>query len=937
MAVIVERYNNALATGNRTSSITVTGTAVAGGAGLNKLVDGGFITTTGVIFDNGVSGAYITFDFGVGVTKSIKGLVWYKATTSAGSSTWKLQGSNDNSTWVDLTNTVTLNSGAGYSPSNSYFYDNGSNYGFYRYFRLLETTGTTINTYYNYEVEFLIVDGSTADNQSAIAPSYSNFLGAGNRTPYINLQNSTTTFIFANVGTLVDGDKVSNQTPTFSGLTGTYIQFDFQSDCLITEITLYLAVAASLGTWKWQGYDRTAAAWVDLGTSFVMGATSPQVINNMSAITDYYASYRLQQVSGSTNTTARFGEFEFKIGYPAIPAVPPVVPTITGISPTSGGTGGGTAVTLTGIALTGTTDVKFGGVSATSIVVVNPTTRTCVTPAGTAGAVNVDLYNPGGNYTLVNGFTYIAATLTVVSPTSGSIAGGTNVTLTGTLFTGATDVKFDTTSATSIVVVNSTTITCVTPAHAAGTVNVTVFTPNGNPTKASSFTYSADPIARVTQTPMLILDRSPQASRVTQTPMLILYQEKQPNRLTQVPELVLYTPKPVPLPLPVVPEIPLLESWGWLTVISTSQMGQEQRGRLRDVPRYKLQMNVLITSDADRVTIYNMLMRYLKTPFLYPLFQYNAQLQQAAAIGDTKIYVNTVFTDIRAGETVALFDPSVDVVTYVDVSTVDSDGINLAAPLAFAVPAYWQVCPALEFRIVPVVGLTMRNVSGSLSLTMESTLPRVFQRPGAAPTLTTIDGLLIVPERPLANDDVPDNFDFGTTWFDNGTSVPDNINEWTNPKVSSKFTYSFNRKARIDYWRAIVDWLKGRQNVALFPSFRNDLPVRDSVALNAISFTTTNINFYNWWLDLTYKYIAINTQNGMKYRAVISVDPHYDANGNPDYLTIKLASSIGNTSGDNVISSISYMNLFRLDDDNITLTHDELDTEIELTIKAVDK
>jgi len=617
-----------------------------------------------------------------------------------------------------------------------------------------------------------------------------------------------------------------------------------------------------------------------------------------------------------------------------VPAIASV--TITGVSPSSGITSGGTSVTITGTNLTGTTDVKFGGTSATSIVVVNSTTITCDTPAHAAGAVDVQVFNPAGNPTLVNGYTYLAATLTSISPNFGALAGGTAVTLTGTLFTGATDVKFDGTSATSIVVVNSTTITCNTPAHAAGLVDVQVFTPLGNPTLVNGFSY-ADALVRITQVPILTLDISNQKVRTTQVPLLVLYQEKQPNRVTQVPALVLYTPKPVPLPMPVVPETPMYETWGWITALNPSQVGQEQRSRLRSTPRYTLEIAAIIDSEEDRVTIYNMLMRYLKTPFNYPMFQYNARLTQAALIGDTKLYCNMSFTDVRDDEVIALFDPRSGTITYLTVTTVDSDGVNLLEPLEIDVPMNWQLCPVLEFRIIPVVGLSMVGVSGGLSLTMESMRPRVFQRPGAAPSITTIDNIVIIPQRPLADSDVNENFDMGNTWFDNTTSIPDVLNEWSNPHTMGNRQYKFDRRTGIDYWRAICDGLKGRQGVALFPTFRDDLKLRDPMALSATTFTTDNINFFTFWLDVNYRYIALFTANGTIYRRVIDVAPHYNSNGDPDYITVKLDQAIGGSAGDNTIAAISYMNLCRLDTDDVKLTHTEIDTLIDFTIKAVDK
>jgi Ca2+-binding RTX toxin-like protein len=61
----------------------------------------------------------------------------------------------------------------------------------------------------------------------------------------------------------------------------------------------------------------------------------------------------------------------------------------------------------------------------------------------------------------------------------GPVDGGTSVVLTGVGFTGATSVRFGSTPAASFKVDSPTQITAVSPAHAAGKVNVTVTTPAG--------------------------------------------------------------------------------------------------------------------------------------------------------------------------------------------------------------------------------------------------------------------------------------------------------------------------------------------------------------------------------------------------------------------------------------------------------------------------
>ncbi len=79
--------------------------------------------------------------------------------------------------------------------------------------------------------------------------------------------------------------------------------------------------------------------------------------------------------------------------------------------------------------------------------------------------------------------------LSSVSPSSGPASGGTGVTLTGVGLTGATSVTFGGVAATSINVLNSTTVTAVTPAHATGAVDVVITTPGGSATDTNGYTY----------------------------------------------------------------------------------------------------------------------------------------------------------------------------------------------------------------------------------------------------------------------------------------------------------------------------------------------------------------------------------------------------------------------------------------------------------------
>ncbi len=95
----------------------------------------------------------------------------------------------------------------------------------------------------------------------------------------------------------------------------------------------------------------------------------------------------------------------------------PAAPTVTSVIPSSGTSLGGTSVTITGTAFVATPTVTFDGVAATSVVWVNSTQLTAVTPVHAVGAVNVVVTNPDTQSgTLVGGYTYTAPPLPPLPP-----------------------------------------------------------------------------------------------------------------------------------------------------------------------------------------------------------------------------------------------------------------------------------------------------------------------------------------------------------------------------------------------------------------------------------------------------------------------------------------------------------------------------------------
>ena len=178
-------------------------------------------------------------------------------------------------------------------------------------------------------------------------------------------------------------------------------------------------------------------------------------------------------------------------------------PTVSNVSPNSGTTDGGTSVTITGTGFTGATAVNFGANPA-GFTVNNDTSVTAVSPlAGAPDPVDITVTTLGGTSATSTAdlFSYttspFAPVVSKVTPNFGSPAGGTPVTITGTNFSGTTEVDFGGTPVASFVVNASGTAITATAPPEVGTgiqsVDVTVSGPNGTSPFAPSDKYAYVP------------------------------------------------------------------------------------------------------------------------------------------------------------------------------------------------------------------------------------------------------------------------------------------------------------------------------------------------------------------------------------------------------------------------------------------------------------
>ena len=268
------------------------------------------------------------------------------------------------------------------------------------------------------------------------------------------------------------------------------------------------------------------------GTDFVAGATTVTIggntvsaanvtVNSPTSLTFSTPAHPAGPV-GVTVTTAG-GTSTPALDYTYVAA--PITPTALSLTPTTGPVSGGQTVSVNGSGfVAGATSVTIGGttIPATDVSVIDASDLSFVTPAHAAGPVGVTVTTAGGTSTPALDYTYVTGPITPeppvalsLSPTAGPVAGGQTVSINGNNFVGgATSVSIGgiTVPATAVDVTSASTLTFVTPAHAAGPVGVTVTTPAGTSSPALDYTYETGPVA---PQPPVALNLSPDSGPTT--------------------------------------------------------------------------------------------------------------------------------------------------------------------------------------------------------------------------------------------------------------------------------------------------------------------------------------------------------------------------------------------------------------------------------------
>ncbi|HEX4015252.1 MAG TPA: IPT/TIG domain-containing protein [Frankiaceae bacterium] len=292
----------------------------------------------------------------------------------------------------------------------------------------------------------------------------------------------------------------------FSGIKGVALSLDtWQNDSDPSSNFVGIATATTpVQSLTYAATNATIPSLINAVHHYVVTTSATGVIVTMDGtpVLNYAVSLPPYVLVGFTAATGGYNDIHQVQNVSIIAGSPPPAPTVTAVSPNSGPNTAGTTVAITGTNFYGVGGVNFGASPAT-FTINSPTSITATAPAGTS-TVDVTVANGSGTSAanLNDQYTFItgppppppAPNVTGVSPATGPTSGGTDITVTGSHFTGSSSVNFGSNPAT-FVVTDDATIDVTAPAALVGVVDVTVTNAGGtsgtNP--SDQYTYFAGP------------------------------------------------------------------------------------------------------------------------------------------------------------------------------------------------------------------------------------------------------------------------------------------------------------------------------------------------------------------------------------------------------------------------------------------------------------
>lgn len=306
-----------------------------------------------------------------------------------------------------------------------------------------------------------------------------------------------------------------------------------------------------------------------------------------------------------------------------------------------------------------------------------------------------------------------------------------------------------------------------------------------------------------------------------------------------------------------IPDVPVQETWEFLTDVLTAYDGTEQRISLRRDPRRTIEFDVDIIDLEQRQEQYELIYKNMGLQAIIPAYQHATRITQTSFIGASRLYFDSTKTQMRVGESIAIINIKTQKAIVAAVTVIYTDGVTIGSSLGEDVDTGNYVYPCHAMVIQNGSGLTMNSITGKLSIKAEGYSQPALPRPGASVSIDTVDGLNVMKLRPLISADEQFGFRAEIMDFDVGLKT-------ILRKADPHPTIAGNRQWLIkrydnsedeDYMREFIDQVRGGQKAWLMPTWFPDLtlasistpdPLEGTVIINEVNYPSLFFPHPTW-------------------------------------------------------------------------------------------
>ena len=367
------------------------------------------------------------------------------------------------------------------------------------------------------------------------------------------------------------------------------------------------------------------------------------------------------------------------------------------------------------------------------------------------------------------------------------------------------------------------------------------------------------------------------------------------------------------------------EELQWKTDIIESYSGIEQRIKLRQNPRQKLTYEVFATDPNVNISIRMLFFGWLPRIFGVPIWWEQSPLLIAAPSGVNVLNINTANADYRINGLVFIRTPSKLIWEAAEITGITSSTLTIQSDLSNNYPINSQVMPA---RTAYAKTQTSHDtlITGVSKMTVEfTTLDNTDLAYWDTSLWPNYLGFPVLGDINYVESSLREgNTQNKVTVIDNLTGTLYQVASTDRSRPSSVKTWWTNYASDIWPIRQMSHYLGGSQGTFWLPTNRNDLQLAANINPGDTALTVNYVGYTAFALDVNgdpmvpFGHIRITLTNSTQIYCILTGAA---AGSSTETLDVSVAIT-GTLITIAEVQRIEFVQLMRLIDDKVTLTHD---------------